>query len=143
MSLAGEHRARLKQKFESTPFYKLLGMKLIHLEDGKASVSISPKQELTQYLNTLHGAAITAAADSAVAFALLSKVKPGKTVTTVELKINFLKAVTQSNITANANVIHVGRRIALGDVEVVDSNKSLVAKCLATYMILKSSKNEK
>jgi len=141
--LTREHREYLRHKFESTPFYKFLGMELIKLGDGVASVRMSPKKDLTQYLNTLHGAAITAAADSAAAFALLSKVKPRKTVTTVELKVNFLKSVTQSNITANARVIHVGRRIALGDVEVVDSNKTLVAKCLATYMVLKNTENEK
>lgn len=135
-----EHRANLIQKFKSTPFYQYLGMELLHLGEGLASVKISSKKELTQYLHTFHGAAITAAADSAVAFALLSQLPTKKTVTTIELKINFLKAVAQSDITANAKIIHAGRRIALGDVEIVDSNKSLVAKCLATYMILEEPK---
>jgi len=61
----------------------------------------------------------------------------------VQLKIDFLKAVTQSNITANARAIYIGRRIALADVGLVDSNKKSVAKCLATYIVFKNIENQK
>jgi len=73
--LTREHRKYLKHKFESTPFYKFLGMVLIKFGYGVALVRMSPNKDLTRYLNTLHGAAITVVADSAAAFALLSKVK--------------------------------------------------------------------
>lgn len=129
----------LKQHFAATPFYRFLGMELIDLQDGHASVKIPFKPELTQYLSTMHGAVITAAADSAVAFALLTKVEPQKTVTTVEIKVNFLRAVKESAIVANATIVHMGRRVALGEVDVVDDNNKLVAKCLATYMIIEKA----
>jgi len=71
-----------------------------------------------------------------VAIALLGMIDRSETLLTVEMKINYLKSVKEGDIIAEAKVVHKGKRTALGDVEVRNSDGELVAKGLATYMII-------
>jgi uncharacterized protein (TIGR00369 family) len=52
------------------------------------------------------------------------------------MKVNFLRGVSGSDIVATAKIIHLGATIALGDVDIRDRDRNLIAKCTATYMIL-------
>jgi uncharacterized protein (TIGR00369 family) len=69
--------------------------------------------------------------------ALLGLVEKGERFTTVEMNINYVSPFREGKITAEARIIHKGSRIALGDVDVRDDQGGLVAKCLATYTIMK------
>ena len=57
-------------------------------------------------------------------------------ITTVEMKVNFIAPAKLGLLTATGKIIHKGKRIAVGDAEVRDSKKRLVAKGLVTYIIL-------
>ena len=83
------------------------------------------------------GGAIFSLADSAVAMALLGLVEKGERFMTVEMNINYVSPFREGNITAEARIVKKGSRIALGDVNVRDDQGGLVAKCLATYTIMK------
>jgi len=69
--------------------------------------------------------------------ALIGLVDRDETFTTVEMKINFLKPFDTGEMMAEARIVHKGARTALGDVEVRNGDGVLIAKGLATYMILK------
>jgi acyl-CoA thioesterase len=60
-------------------------------------------------------------------------------ITTMEMKINYIKPFGSGEIIAEAKIIHKGSNTAIGDVEVRDSNGNLVAKALSTYAIIKKS----
>ncbi len=79
---------------------------------------------------------IAALADETVAFALYSLVKPGETINTVEMKINFLGAVKEGHVEAEARIAKRGRTISLGEFTVRQGER-LVAKGLCTYIHLK------
>jgi acyl-CoA thioesterase len=53
------------------------------------------------------------------------------------MKIHYLKPFTGGDLIAEASIIHKGSKIVLGDVEVRNGNGDLVAKGLATYLIMK------
>ena len=55
----------------------------------------------------------------------------------MEMKINYIRPFSQGEITAKAEITHKGGNLAIGDVEVRDNQGRLVAKALATYMIMK------
>jgi len=93
--------------------------------------------KLRQPYGIAHGGAIMSLADSAVAMALIGMVDRDEVFTTVELKINYLKPFESGEINAEARIISKGKTIALGDVDVWDSDGKLIAKCLATYSITK------
>ena len=75
------------------------------------------------------------AADTAVGIALVGLVSRGDLLTTIEMKINYLKPFEQGEITAEAKIIYIGSQTAIGDVDVRDSSGNLVAKAIATYAI--------
>jgi acyl-CoA thioesterase len=129
--------AKMKQE---SPFWDLLGLELADVKKGWAQVRLPFARKLVHPLGLAHGGAIFSAADSAVAMALIGLVERNETFTTVEMKINYLKPFDTGEIMAEARIVHKGARTALGDVEVRNSDGSLIAKGLATYMILE--KNE-
>ena len=45
----------------------------------------------------------------------------------MELKINFIRAALGETITADARLIHLGRRMAMGEAEITDERGKLVA----------------
>jgi len=122
---------------EASPFWALLGMELADVRKGWALVRLPFARKLVHPLGIAHGGAVFSAADSAVAMALIGLVERDETFTTVEMKINYLRTFHEGEIVAEARIIHKGGRTALGDVEVRNGNGTLIAKGLATYMILK------
>jgi uncharacterized protein (TIGR00369 family) len=118
------------------PFWALLGMEVVDVKKGWGKVRLPFTKKLSQPDGYAHGGAIFSPADAAVAIALLGMIDRSETLLTVEMKINYLKSVKEGDIIAEAKVVHKGKRTALGDVEVRNSEGELVAKGLATYMII-------
>jgi hypothetical protein len=57
----------------------------------------------------------------------------------IEMKTNYLKPFKEGEITAVAKIIHRGSSTALGEVEVTNEKDEMIAKALATYMIMKKT----
>jgi acyl-CoA thioesterase len=129
--------ALLTKVKKNTPFWSLIDMDLVDVKKGWARVRLPYDKKLDHAYGSAHGAAVFAPADSAVAMALQGMVAKDEVFTTVEMKINYLKPFYKGEIVAEAKIIHKGGNIAIGDVEVRDAKGSLVAKALATYMIMK------
>lgn len=119
------------------PMFQTLGMELVASEAGRATVKLPVRDALLQPAGILHGGAIAALADSAVAQALVPTVEPGTQFTTIELKVNYVRPIAAGALWAECDLVHCGRRTALGDVTVRDDGGKLVAKCLATYMLIR------
>lgn len=125
---------------ERAPFWSLLGMELADARKGWATVRLPFAEKLLQPLGVAHGGAIFSAADSAVAMALLGLVERDEVITTVEMKINYLMPFSGGEITAEAVIVHKGGRTALGDVTVRNGQGAMIAKAVATYMIIRNDK---
>ena len=119
------------------PFWSLLGMELIAVKKGWAKIRLPFSDKLANGIGLAHGGAIFSPADSAVGMALVGLLNKDETVSTLEMKINYLKPVQGGEIVAEAKIIHRGTMTAIGDVEVRDYEGNLVAKGLATYAIFK------
>ena len=74
--------------------------------------------------------------DSSFALALLSICEPDDMVTTIELKINYLRPVNKT-IQSEGNIIHKGSKIAIREADSKTLERKLIAKALVTYMIFK------
>lgn len=119
-----------------SPYWSLLGIELVDIKKGWAKVRLPFDRKLVHPLGIAHGGAIFSPADSAVAMALIGMVEKDETFVTIEMKINYLATFTKGEIIAEAKIIHKGRNTALGDIIVKNGNGELVAKALATYMIV-------
>ena len=142
MPIKESYEKALRKAVENAPYYQLLQIHLDEIDTGFARFRMPFRRELVQAYGVAHGGAITSLADTAVAFALMTLIQPGERVTTVEIKINFLTPVTEGELVGESRVIQKGKRLALAETEVKDQNGKLVAKGLATYMILSPGKKE-
>ena len=132
--------ALLTKVKKNTPFWTLIDMDLVDVKKGWAKVRLPFSEKLNHAYGSAHGAAVFAPADSAVAMALQGMVERDEIFTTVEMKINYIKPFDRGEIIAEAKITHKGSNLALGDVEVRDNRGGLVAKAMATYMIMKQNK---
>ncbi len=126
--------AMIRQRFPAYPFPALLGIEIEKLEEGRASLTLKCREELTQGMGYLHGGVLTALCDTSVAVALFTLIEEEDKILTIELKVNFL-APASGDIRSQAKIIHKGRRTAVGEVDITDKAGVLLAKGLVTYYI--------
>jgi acyl-CoA thioesterase len=69
--------------------------------------------------------------------ALVGMIDKDENISTLEMKINYLKPFVEGEIIAEAKIVHKGTMTAIGDVEVRDEKDNLIAKGLATYAVFK------
>ena len=119
------------------PFWSLLGMEIVDLKKGWAKIRLPFTDKLANGVGVAHGGAIFSPADSAVGMALVGLTTRDESISTLEMKINYLKPFTEGEIVAEAKIVHKGNMTAIGDVVVKDGKGSLIAKGLATYAITK------
>lgn len=128
------------KKFKNTPFAQNLGMKIVKLKPGYAELSMAYQKRLCQPYGFMHGGAIAALADTVAATAIHTLLEPEDKMVSIELKINYLAPVTKGKIVAGAKVIHKGRKTAVVDVDIKDSEGKLCAKSIVTYMLFPGGK---
>jgi len=131
--------ALLTKTKERIPFWSLVGMELIDIKKAWAKTKIPFSQKLINANGVAHGGVIFSAADTAVGLALLGLVERHDLITTIEMKINYLKPFDRGEIFAEAKIIFKGTQTAVGEVEVRDSDGNLVAKAISTYAIIKGN----
>ena len=133
---------RLIERGEKSPFYQLLGMRIVEVQESYARLSVKIDEKHIQFLGSVHGGVIASLADSAAAWAVYGSDDLKGIPVTVEMKINFLKPVKSGKLIAEARNVHGGSRIFVVDVEVKDDEGVRVAKSLVTYYLLKERVKE-
>ena len=121
------------------PFWSLLGMEIVEIKKGWAKIRLPFTEKLANGIGVAHGGAIFSPADSAVGMALIGLTTRDESISTLEMKINYLRPFSDGEIIAEAKIVHRGTMTAIGDVEVKDGKGNLIAKGLVTYAITKKN----
>lgn len=101
-----------------------------------ATIRLDADEQHLRPGGTVSGPALMALADIAVYVALLAQIGPVALAVTTNLSINFLRKPAPGAIYAEARLIKLGKRLAVGDVGLRgEGNDDLVAHCVATYSI--------
>src|SRR5580693_3607022 len=118
------------------PIGRLLGFLLKVIEPGRAVFEMEADERHHNPMGTLHGGVYCDLADAAMGYAYASTLGEGDTFTTVELKINFFRAVRKATLTAEAKVIRAGSTLGYVECDVKDQSGHLLAKAASTCMKL-------
>src|SRR6266550_9069763 len=96
--------ARKVQRGEALPppIARLLGFVLKSIEPGRAVFEMEVDERHHNPMGTLHGGVYCDLADAAMGYAYGATLREGEAFTTIELKINFLRAVRNATLTAEA-----------------------------------------
>src|SRR5262245_2549271 len=124
---------------ETFPVARLVGLVMREIESGRAVFELQADERHHNPLGTLHGGVTGDLADAAMGWAYAATLPEGESFTTIELKINFLRAVRQAKLTAEAKVLKAGMTLGYVECEVKDDQGRLVAKAASTCMKLKKS----
>jgi acyl-CoA thioesterase len=132
----------LRQLSTNNPFLKFMGVELIDAGEGWVKMKIPFRPEFMQPI-AMHGGAIYSLADSAAAHALMTMILPDQSPTTVEQRINFLKAVKDQDLYCEARILHLGKTLAYAEATITTEGGALVAKSAATLMRLDRARARK
>ena len=124
------------------PVGRLLGFVLKSIEPGRAVFEMEVDERHHNPMGTLHGGIYCDLADAAMGYAYASTLGEGEAFTTIELKINFLRAVRKATLTAEAKVVKAGSAVGYVECDVKDQTGKLVARVASTCMKLRQDRKE-
>jgi uncharacterized protein (TIGR00369 family) len=122
---------------QQPPIFKLLGAKLVRIEDGRAHVELEVDERLANPMGTLHGGVLCDIADAAMGMAYASTLEEGESFTTLELKINFLRPVWRARLAADGAIVQRGRTVGVAECTISDERGRLVATATSTCLTLR------
>ena len=119
------------------PICAELDFHLIEAEPGRAAFEGVPKYELYNPINIVHGGWAATLLDSAMGCAIFSLLTKGESWTTLELKVNYVRAITKDTgaMRAQGRIIHRGRQVATSEGDLRDQAGTLYAHATTTCMI--------
>lgn len=135
-SLSGAEIAR--QYVATSPYISHLGIQLVALQPGGATLALPFQESLATVGTVIHGGAIASLMDTAGAVAAWSDVEAPASGrgSTVNLTVSYLAPAQREDVQAIARVLRRGRQMVFLDIEVVGSTSGqLVAKGQATYKL--------
>ena len=109
----------------------------IRVEFGTAVFQGRPSQRHYNPLGTVHGGWFATLLDSAVGCAVHSTLQAGRGYTTLELKLNIVRALTDAVplVRAEGKVLHGGRQVATAEGRIVGPDGKLYAHATTTCLI--------
>ena len=131
-------RGLIAGRFPAPPFSKSTKIWLRSADEGRVVFEGEPEDGFFNPLGTIHGGWTAAILDSAMACAVHSTLKPGQTYTTVEMKLNYVRAVMPGRgiVSCEGRLIHAGNRLATSEGFLRDAGGKLLAHGTETCMIL-------
>lgn len=105
---------------EHIPFHKLLGLRIIPQEGGRARAELPFRPELIgdPLRPAIHGGVISTMVDACGGFAVWSTLTLDDRVSTIDLRVDYLAPGNADKLLAEANIIRVGNRVAVVDIRV-------------------------
>jgi len=111
----------------------------VHIEevtDYRVRVRLPYRDTSLRPGGTISGPTLMALADTAMYYLVLSQIGPAIHTVTVNLTINFLRRPEPGELIAEAELLKLGRKLAVGDVRIHSlGHKDPVAQATVTYSV--------
>jgi uncharacterized protein (TIGR00369 family) len=124
-------------EFPAPPIGQGMGFGLIKVERGEVIFSGRPTAAHYNPLGTVHGGYAATLLDSCMGCVVHSVLPAGTGYTTLEIKINYVRALTDKVplVMAIGKIIHAGRRAATAEGRLVDEKGTLYAHGTTTCLV--------
>jgi uncharacterized protein (TIGR00369 family) len=103
---------------ELIPFNRVLGVRVVEIDHGHVRLEVPFRPELIgdPMRQALHGGVISALSDAAGGCAVWSAVEePRSRVSTIDMRIDYLRPGRSETLVAAADVVRIGRRVGVVD----------------------------
>ncbi|MFX1260217.1 MAG: PaaI family thioesterase [Promethearchaeota archaeon] len=119
---------------EHIPYHKTIGIEVQEIGDGKATLELIIRKELTQVGN-IHGGALASLIDCSCSCAAFSATYPYESLTTIDLQVVFIKPASKGALTAKAECLRSGKNICFCEAKIWNENGELVCTGSSQLMI--------
>lgn len=131
----------MQEAYGSSPIHRLFGLSLEVVNPGEVTIGVTPPQETRNLYGGVHGGTLSTVIDSAVLQAVRTQVRPGDHLTTVELKLNFLRPALGESFTCSGRALRVGRGLGVAEAKLRDHEGTLVVAGLGTIHIRRDAES--
>jgi len=122
-----------KNVLETMELARWMGMKLIALHTDEAVIGLEMRADLRQPSGVMHGGVTASLIDTAMAFAVRTRLPRDEATATIDLTIHYLRPVTDGKIICTAKTVRGGKRIFTVSADVHNEEGKLIATGLSTY----------
>jgi uncharacterized protein (TIGR00369 family) len=132
-------RAMARGELPGPPIARALDFAIAEIAEGRVVFTMTPAEYHYNPIGTVHGGAIATICDSAMGCAVHTHLPAGTGYTTVELKVNFVRALTVAvgPTRCEGRTIAVGGRIATAEARLTDAAGTLYAHATTTCLIMR------
>lgn len=126
--LSGDVRAPLGEK---------LGFYVAQVERGTVTLEGRPDRTHYNPIGSVHGGYAATLLDSACGLSVHSMLGPNRGHTTLELKVSYIRALTEKSglVRATGRVVSVGRRVAYAEATLHDGDGKLCCTATSTLLV--------
>ncbi len=119
------------------PWVQALDLQVHGFDTDSVTLRLPRNEQLARVGGMLCGQAMMAAADTAVALALVNHFGQFRPCTTVQMNTSFLKPLSGQDALVQARIVRAGKSLAFGEVDIrgADDGKS-ASRSSATYALL-------
>ncbi|MCC6074076.1 PaaI family thioesterase [Pseudomonas sp. GCM10022188] len=117
-----------------------LDIRLVEAGDGQVVFEAVPDLHLYNPIGSVHGGFAATMLDFACGYAVLSKMVPGKTFSTLELKVSYHRPMTKDTglVRAEGKIVSMGRRAAFSEARLVGEDGRLYASATSSLLVMDS-----
>ena len=121
-----------------TPMGELLNLRITEVEEGRVVFVTEATPAHHNTTGYAHGGFTATLLDSALGCAINTLAPPGTVFTTLELKINYIRPITEGvgPLRCEARALHVGKRVGTAEGRVVDAGGKLYAHGTTTCIAI-------
>jgi uncharacterized protein (TIGR00369 family) len=129
--------ALMRGKLPPAPIAALIGFRFTAIGDGHVSIELEPGERHYNPIGTVHGGIAATLLDSAMGCAVHSTLPQGRSYTTLEIEIRYIRAMSSQTgiVRAEGRVVHAGRRTAVAEGRVVDGAGKVYAMGTTTCLL--------
>ena len=118
------------------PYPNLIGMTIAALDFDSCRIELTLGERHLQPFGIVHGGVLATLIDTATFWAGYLRLPEDAGLVNVDLKLNYLKAVSRGNLRAEGRCLRAGRQISYAEASVFDDANELVAHGTSTLMAL-------
>jgi uncharacterized protein (TIGR00369 family) len=133
-------RQLLTGEREPSGMARLMNMRLVEVEEGRAVFAVEPDERHYNGLGIAHGGLAATLLDSALGCAINTVMPAGRVFTTLEMKLNYVRPMRRETgeVRCEAEVLHAGGRVATAEGRILDASGKLYAHGTATCMLFRA-----
>ena len=130
-------RAIRDGELPAPPIAHLMQFDIVDLAEGRVEFSCVLDESVYNPIGVVHGGLVCTLLDTVAGCAVHTTLPQGMAYTSIELKVNYLRAVhaTSGPLTAVGTVVKPGRRVAFSEGEVRDSAGRVVATASSSLLV--------